>query len=450
MRDRMMLTGLIAKSSTIKQSQIFSLPPCAIALASRRFFFWLVCLSLLIRQIGCVCLSLTLFFSRPLSRSPARLSLFLYLSLLGVKINMGDLELVADNVDELINLFDKHLFRSSSSQASNAFNLLVDRVYKFYENKIDLGITIREKILTFLLNLRVNYLGQIAYITKSEESCGIACVGNDTYLPTIPFSPYVLCAPCICNINDKSTLHSPPTSPSIHGELSYHTVDLHEMFKVILKCLQRENDWSIMKMVLYRLRLFIVNNPEIFKFICFIKDLNDGGSTETSNAYAGAYESSPKHRSSANNVVNIACSLITDRPSFTGCINLDPKSVKTEFEILIYQVLEVLIVHGKILDPLQRRKLVETIANGLYNSRYTKQTISSLTFCMMEMQDSKMGETFKRILLELSKTSSKLFALPKLNFLSNLILFPNLYSNFNDREYLYIFAIATPLANYPE
>ena len=365
---------------------------------------------------------------------------------------MGDIELVADNVDELINLFEKHLFRSSSSQASNAYNLLVDRVYKFYDQQhIDLGITIREKILTFLLNLRVNYLGQIAYITKPEESCGIACVGNDTYLPTIPFSPYVLCAPCICNSNDKSTLLSPPTSPSIHGELSYHTVDLNEMFKVILKCLQKERDWSLLKIVLYRLRLFIVNNPEVFKFTCFNKDFDEFPNTGTSNAYAGAYESSPTHRSSANNVVIVVSLLFAEKATLKIANNLDPRSVKTECEILIYQVLEVLIVHSNFLEYSPRRKLLDTISTGLLNSRYTKQTISSLTCCIMEMQDSKMSETFKKILLSLSKTSpAKPFALPKLNFLSNLILFPDLYVNFNDREYLYIFAIATPYTNYPE
>lgn len=371
---------------------------------------------------------------------------------------MGDIELVADNVDELINLFEKHLFRSSSDQALKTYSVLIGRVNKFYNREIDLDITIREKILTFLLNLRVNNLGQIAYNTKSEETCGIACLGTDYYVPSIPFSPYVLCTQCICNNSNndcKSTsVSSPPTSPSMYGDITYHTVDLNEMFKVIFKCLRLEKDWSIIKMVLYRLRLFIVNNPEVFKFTCYLKDLNDGGSTGTSNAYAGAYESSPNHRSLANNLVNIACSLIImnhNNRSFASPINLDDRSVKTEFEILVYQVLEVLIVHSKILGLQQRRKLVETIANGLLNSRYTKQTISSLTFCMMEMQDSKMSETFKKILLDISKTSpAKSFALPKLTFLSNLILFPNLYSNFNDREYLYIFAIATPYTNYPE
>jgi hypothetical protein len=69
----------------------------------------------------------------------------------------------------------------------------------------------------------------------------------------------------------------------------------------------------------------------------------------------------------------------------------------------------------------------------------------------MEMQDQRFIRLLPQIMLDISKmAAAKSLAVPKLTFLSTLVLFPQLYCNFTQNEHMCIFAIAIPYTNYGE
>lgn len=117
---------------------------------------------------------------------------------------------------------------------------------------------------------------------------------------------------------------------------------------------------------------------------------------------------------------------------------LYPPEEKIHFTIIIFLF---------ILFPLVQHSLVYCLNTGVVGS-CAQLCVSSLSLCSLELQ-ATMTHLLPHILLRMSQVAATpAMALSVLEFLSNLIPIPALYSGFVDQEYLSVFAIALPYTNH--
>ena len=382
------------------------------------------------------------------------------------------------SVNTLIQDFRKHSFRSKSYSASGrCFILLVDLLDKYYQSNatresvgdatsstvsssayhdVKVILAVKKCIISFLLSFRANSLGQVTATDDSGD--------DDEKKPCVEFSPYCILASFLetqpqtgnQTVSFRSTtgslaggtVSSPPSPPHNSSSFmtasgqSYCSMNLTDMFAVLLKVLEQESSWDLVKLVINGLTKIISQNPSMIT------------ATKSSDCYR-------RHLSIANDIAFTVCKIIkTEDPSkrfpedfqTTSGMLTTPggtKKHKGDFDCLVYPLLESLIVYGKLLEGSIQTMMVEVFRDGLKNRHYVKNAVHALTCCLMEMQDQKVIKILPDILLKISQISAtKAMAGPKMSFLSTLILFPKLYSSWIDDQYLCIFGIAMPYTNY--
>ncbi|KAI1307708.1 Tuberin [Halotydeus destructor] len=337
---------------------------------------------------------------------------------------MGDNELsdTMTCISGLVDVFRIQICSAPAFTAIEVYKILVSHLEKLYSDPRsgqDM-IPVKEKIIEFLLTIRANSLGQVG------------CSSNDDNLE---YSPFILCSGISDTSNSMNTPSNPATnvssaSQSTSGPTSYCHINLDDMFNVIIHGLKDERCWTVLRLILSGLKALVGNKPTLM----FSRHKRQDGVMENKIA---------------NELVVVCSNLVQDKSKKypETLTEAPPKFTKSDFQHQVYPVLETLVIYGKELDARNQTLLIKALQTGLPSRSSQRQCILALTLCIMETQDM-MSKLLPEMLLSISKISStRTLAVPKLEFLSNLILFPRLYQSFTVDQYMSIFAIILPYTN---
>lgn len=325
----------------------------------------------------------------------------------------------------LMEIFEEKIYEKNYSPSLEVFKLLSNYVCSHYcegNNFEKISYSMRLKILTFMFRIKPNHDGYI----------GIQVIKDDQQQnqSLIKYSKFLKCrianqmpkSPSICSANQSmltSSFGITNTSPSIGNQFSYE-----EMFTYINLCLGKERDWNILSIVLENLP-FILSNSHII--------------------YSTNYEQTI--RMICDNCLTLSRE-ISNLNQTNNYINM-PKNVKSADlqNSYIFSVLTSLIPYRGFINPEVQTLIVNEVRKGLCSKQSMQQCITCLTIFTTEFQDA-ISKDLPHILHQLSRTTaSSQLAIPILEFLSILNLWPNLYSSFVSNEFLLIFAIIIPYTN---
>lgn len=318
----------------------------------------------------------------------------------------------------LMAIFDERIYEKNFIPALEVFKLLSGYVCSHYcegNNFEKISISMRLKILYFMFKIKPNFEGYIG-IQK-----------DDGKLQSIVYSKHLKCrkanqmpkSPSISSTTNQALSSFNLTSlPITTNQFSYD-----EMFNYINLCLSKERDWNILSIVLENLPN-ILSNPHII------------------------YSTNFEH------VIRIICdNCLTLVKEFSNLnqtnnyINMPKNAKSADLQNYVFSVLTALIPYRDLIKPDLQTSIVSEIRKGLCSKQSMQQCIMFLTIFTIEFQDA-ISKELPRILTTLSKTTaSSQLAIPKLEFLSTLNLWPNLYSSFTNDEFLSIFAIILPYTN---
>lgn len=311
----------------------------------------------------------------------------------------------------LMEMFETKIYEKDCAPSIEVFRLLSSHVRSHYcegsENFEKISYSMRLKILRFMFSIKPNHDGYIG-IQKDEQP--------------IRFSKFLRCktanqlpkSPSISSANQMLTSYNMPLSAN---QFSYE-----EMFSYINLCLSKERDWNLLAIVLEHLP-FVLSNSHI--------------------VYSTNFEQ----------VIRIICenclTLCREfaNPNSSNYINM-PKHLKSaELQNYVFSVLTSLIPYRDFIKPDLQTLIVSEVSKGLLSKQSIQQCITCLAIFATEFQDA-ISKELPRILNQLSKTTaSQQLAIPILEFLSILNLWPNLYSSYVVTEFLSIFAIIIPYTN---
>ncbi|XP_075678387.1 TSC complex subunit tuberin isoform X3 [Dermatophagoides pteronyssinus] len=342
---------------------------------------------------------------------------------------------------------------------------------------------IKRKIFHTILSLRTNRWAQLGVVVDNISTTTTTTTNHHHYhnhdtsnqdLESIRFSPYILIREIMIVSNQQS---SPPISPqrqqtsTVVNETNSNspiintssplssssttttttsstTLLFHGAFidalKLIIETIQCEKDWSV-------LHLIFIELPKTLKHKGLILAAN--ASTNSSNhstPSSSMTHLSIKTESIPDLMVNALCTFIDFVLNRFNELHLgEAKMSKVDILVHIYNSISALVGY-KLLSTSQN-SIVKYLLNGLihFSSKMSclRQCIVSLTICSIEMQTT-MNRYLSDTIMQLSKiTTTKALAIPKLEFLSNIIVFPDIYYTFTNKQYLSIFMIAQSYIN---
>ncbi|CAG2164408.1 unnamed protein product [Oppiella nova] len=295
-------------------------------------------------------------------------------------------------------------------------------------------LEIIDRIFDLLLNIRANSKGQIGVYQRIKPSkpdntpkysLFIVCERNELSPNASTAASPVVSA---TTLPQTSNPLSPPPSPILHSvntnSTNLWTLSFNDMFRVLNTCLRNEKDWSVLSIVLKTLPKFLKNKAIILS-----------GSPHI-----------------AIELCNALCYLINETSTkLTEFQSNGQKLTKAEFQSNVYPSLSALVGYQNELEFRQQCSIIKYLQNGLVlvsgRTSVVRQNILSLTICAVEMQEA-MTKCLPDTLLSLSKISATTpLSIPKLEFLSNVILLSHLYQSFTMDQYMSVFAIALPYTN---
>jgi hypothetical protein len=402
------------------------------------------------------------------------------------------------NVNRFINEFRKHSFLSrTSGVAAKSFILLVDLLDKYYSTPVGkknpttgqvnsiadhddkTRIIVKKAIVSFFLSFKANHLGQISAaeipnnISEDDENnlktFSHCCVIGSFLEPGCHakeqgLGPYRTITGIPNNSNQCLVVGSPPSSslPDALGEgvpsmsnmpkrspVSPAILNLTQMFTVLLKVLEKDTEWELVKMVIDGLLHILSNYPSL---ICMTKPC--GEHSVTTNL---------SDLTIASDIVAVVCRMIKNEDpskrfpndfqqmSSSHTTPGGTKKHKSDFDQNLYPLLEALVVYSSGVDPANQLAMLEVFKTGLTNRTIRHNIVHALTLCIMEMPEQRIMKILPHIVQHISVISAtRQMAGPKMAFLSTLILFPKLYSSFTSDQFLCIFGTTIPYTNYSE
>ena len=315
----------------------------------------------------------------------------------------------------LMEMFETKIYEKDCTPSIEVFRLLSSHVRSHYcegHNFEKISYSMRLQILRFMFNIKPSHDGYIG-IQKDDQP------------KSIRYSKFLRC----------KTANQMPKSPSISSAnqvlssftgsapLTANQFSYEEMFGYINLCLSKERDWNILSIVLDHLP-FVLSNSHI--------------------VYSTNYEQ--VIRIICENCLTL-CREFANPNLSNNYINM-PKNVKSaDLQNCVFSVLTSLIPYRDFIKPDVQTLIVSEVGKGLLSKQSIQQCITCLAIFTTEFQDA-ISKDLPRILNQLSKTTaSQQLAIPILEFLSILNLWPNLYSSFVSSEFLLIFAIIIPYTN---
>ncbi|XP_060521768.1 tuberin [Cylas formicarius] len=307
-------------------------------------------------------------------------------------------------VTGLIDVFVHKIHTLPSSHAVKIYRLLVSFLEKHYEKPkvFENCRQLRFAIFECFLKMRADALYHLGYPNGNR----------------LIFSSY-LCV--VYKSNDKVPLGSPPPQPSTVAQppcvVTY--VPLRRAFKLFITCLKYEKDWEVLNMVLSGMTKGLQNKSLILG----------------------------KGNNELDLLVDVLCQMLSDR-SMNLPETLNAKVSKPDFHSAVLMVLVNLTSYHSHLDQIHQQKLIRSLMKCMQGGpRTSKQCMSALTICTLEMKDI-MVKTLPEVLLTLSKISATVhIAVPILEFLSTLTQLQMIYTNFVADQYMAVFAISLPYTN---
>ncbi|XP_063917194.1 tuberin isoform X2 [Zophobas morio] len=306
-------------------------------------------------------------------------------------------------VPGLIQVFGRKIHKLPSSHATIIFKILVDFLEKNVHKPVKDLKPARIMIFECLLSLR------------ADSNCRIGLPDPET--KQLKFSPYL----CASYKPVEPIVTSPPaTSPPLTPVCKIVHLPMELAFQVILTHLEIEKDWEIVKSILEKLPEMLCNKAIML--------------TKTGNPQI-------------NQLVKVLCSMLQNK-ALNLVEGVNPKEKRLEFQTTVVNVLLALSCYGSNLDPPHQQLLINTLTRSTaIDPRCSRQSINSLTICMVDMRETMM-KLLPEVLLRLSKISATIYiAMPILEFLSALSQLPTVFANFVGDQYMAVFAIALPYTN---
>uniref|UniRef100_A0A8C2IN61 Tuberin n=1 Tax=Cyprinus carpio TaxID=7962 RepID=A0A8C2IN61_CYPCA len=304
----------------------------------------------------------------------------------------------------LLDILQSKLYSLPASHASRVYELLISHLQLHYKNKYysAIGSSIRLKVFDFLLMMRADSLHRLGVPNKDG---------------VLRFSPY-----CHCDVGESEkrvtdkkptgTVSPPtgsPTPAAPPSSIRTACLPYSLAFSVLLQCLKMETDWKVLKLVLDKMSCTIQYKVLI--------------------------------RTSPCNIDHLCSTLCSTRLKKTP----DGFSL-TDVQLAVVPVLTALTSYHSYLEQSRQRELVQCLEKGLIY-RCAKQCVVALTMCTVEMPDI-MIKLLPALIVKLTHISATVaMASPMLEFLSTLVLLPQLYANFVAEQYVSVFAISLPYTN---
>ncbi|CAH1794876.1 unnamed protein product [Owenia fusiformis] len=236
----------------------------------------------------------------------------------------------------------------------------------------------------------------------------------------VTYSPYVICDYRMDNAEPRHSNSSSPTTSPLPQQKDITVIPFNDAFKAIVRCLDHEVDWNVLKLVLEKLPLLLQNKTLILSGQAYI-----------------------------DHFCKRVCAMVGDRRHTMlqdALINTPPGFLKSDFHACVLPVLTCLVSYHRYLDKQQQKTLIRCLEFGLV-SKCARLCLAALTVCTLEMQDAMM-RLLPSVLVRMSQISATVaMATQLLEFLSNLIRVPKLYANFVEEQYMSVFAIALPYTN---
>ncbi|KAI2800138.1 Tuberous sclerosis 2-like protein [Blomia tropicalis] len=353
------------------------------------------------------------------------------------KLDHPNCHSVAVHAFTLVIKFYSHFLNSSTTPYS----------YANTPKNVQLIIRIKYLIFNLILSMRSNSLGQLGVIVDQPQSEHFnspaspfpRTINNEI----IKFTPFI----AFCLRGQVS----PPTSPEqsilstpYHLQKQSSTVSegfqncLIDALKFTIDNIRTETEWKILELIFEKLAKMLKNKGLILAL-----------GKQTINVSSNSVDFTTE-LSFPDLVIQVLDKFIDTLQNRLNDFNFcDIKLSRADILSHAYKSISELV--GYNLNSSNQTLLLKCLKNGLvhFSSKTSviRQCIISLTICSMEMQTT-MNKFLKDIILTLSKIStSKTLAVPKLEFLSNIILFPDLYYTFHLKQYLAIFSIAQQFIN---
>ncbi|XP_013385066.2 tuberin [Lingula anatina] len=311
----------------------------------------------------------------------------------------------------LVDIFKTKMFSLPSSHAVKAYELLISHLQDHYSQNFNTesSTAIRLMIFQCFLSLRADALHRLGLIepftqNKRKYSYFMQCDYRDvSERRNSRVSPASSAAP------------SPVIAPFNSTVLQYT-----QAFSMFNCCLEFEKDWRVLRVVLEGLCLLLQNKTLVLAASDYVESMS-----------------------------RKLCAMVSDRNlGLPEKLRETPqKFSKSEFHSYIFPVLASLVTYHCVLDKQRQWDLIHCLEFGLVSPKCAKICVSALILCTMEMQEVMMRE-MPSVLVKFSQISATVaMAAPMLEFLSNLINIPKLYSNFVEDHYRSVFAIALPYTN---
>ncbi|KAK4874613.1 hypothetical protein RN001_013973 [Aquatica leii] len=311
-------------------------------------------------------------------------------------------------VTEFINLFAHKIYRLPSLHAVRIYMMLVSFLERHYKRPklFEDNYELRYKIFECFLKMRADSLYHVGCLDANGK---------------VQFSPYL----CITyRGTERGPMGSPPpVSPAVTqlAPCVITSVPLRPVFKIFVTCLTQDKDWEVLHLLLQNIPLVLQNKSLI---------LSRQGNNEI---YL---------------LVDALCAMITDKNlCLPETLKNSAKPNRTDFHIAILLVLASLASYHSYLDPVHQQRMIRFLVKYGLVPRCSKQCITALTICTLEMKDV-MVKLLPEVLLDLSKISATVYiAIPVLEFLSTLTKLPEVFVNFVGDQYMAVFAISLPFTN---
>lgn len=311
-------------------------------------------------------------------------------------------------VEGLIQVFHVKLYRLPSTHAIFIYHMLISFMEhhyqkpKAYENTVG----IRYHIFDWMLKARANASYNLGY--------------PETINGSIKFSHYlgIEHSTFTTQLSNQSTTQGGQGDSSTVPPVSFTMIPIRRGCKLIVKCLEVEKDWTILRLVLEQLPAILQN-----------KALIQGNDID--------YLTKTLHKMYTDKKITETISMFgkTARPQFS------------DFQAALLPVIAAAATYHQYLDVATQKKIVEVLKLGLF-SKAVRVCVHALTVLLLEITDVII-RLLPDVLYEMSKMSSTVsHAGPILEFLSTLNRLPNhRFANFIQRECMYVFAISLPYTN---
>lgn len=300
-------------------------------------------------------------------------------------------------VEGLAELFESKFNSEYAPLSVEAFHFLVNFLESYYDNEDlckhpTIFKTVREKILTVFLQLRLDIKMRVSLLSKRYCDTNICCLRHEE--------------------SDRDTPNSPVVKT--RSLVVEHSFPFQRSFSCFSKCFNRENYWPILDVTIDGVHKLLNNK-------CLDLALNSKDIDALAESVTGLI-------SSSNRVLTL-----------TGA---PPTFKRPDLMAAALTLIPVLASYHKKMSITRQRQLLRCLEAG-FNSKCAKQCISATTLCIVEMRSEALQRNLPSILLRLSQMSATVpLATAVLELLSTVAQLPELYSSFNDDQYMSAFKIA--------